>query len=358
MALPDPSLLETWENRSLWAGAAVAVGVILEACDLVIKWKRKKRIESILREDPLWMLVVETLSLALIAGGLVVETYCTAQIIRVAREQSDAINTELSSAKTTAADANKQAGEASERAAITESNNLVLRSNVVTLEMQMQPRIFETFQSGTRLKEFSGTKAVVICSISGDAPSLGSQVSSMLTIAGWIVDPLIVTAKPVPSGIVVGPCSTNSNWDPEPNAVSTNLCINSLVGLLNDSGVDAKLDWLMNFKSSIRFDGILIIVGQRPTGVELEVFKQTEVVRKLSLIADNLYANNPFPDPGPDWKARFTKYESNRVAWDKARNERNIAMDKLEALSSTIQPSGILSNGTTYLYGPKYDRLP
>jgi len=93
----------------------VLIGVALEGIELRAKWKKRRKHESILTEEPRWTLWVEFVSLSLVVIGLVLEI-------------PDAAKTD------------KEASEFRSIAATTESNNLVLRSNIVALEAAVQWR--------------------------------------------------------------------------------------------------------------------------------------------------------------------------------------------------------------------------
>jgi hypothetical protein len=66
-----------------------------------------------------------------------------------------------------------------------ESNNLKLRSNVVALEERMKPRMIEIARPAERLRQFAGTKAVIIPAIGGDCLRTANQIGEILHSANW-----------------------------------------------------------------------------------------------------------------------------------------------------------------------------
>jgi hypothetical protein len=89
-------------------------------------------------------------------------------------------------------EAEREAGQAIERAAITESNNLVLRSNVVVLEKQLQPRII----TPTQITNFIFSTGLIrkipikICigQEGSDTETFGYQLRQMFTQAKFPID--------------------------------------------------------------------------------------------------------------------------------------------------------------------------
>ena len=164
-------------------------------------------------------------------------------------------------------------------------------------EAQMAPRIMEISRPAERLKQFPGTKVSIISALGGDCTATASQISEMLRMAKWDVEGIIVTPKPMLDGIMIGICSTNEHWTeawgivgvgkPDFEFLFSNRKAPSkeasiaLVDELNNSGIDAKRDETINLNTSLRFNGVLIFVGPKPTILESQLFKAEIREKKL-----------------------------------------------------------------------------
>jgi hypothetical protein len=78
--------------------------------------------------------------------GIIVEVIAALGISVISGLEVASLNDKAEQAGKDAANAERDAGQANERAANTDSNNLVLRSNVVALEIKLQPRNITTKQ--------------------------------------------------------------------------------------------------------------------------------------------------------------------------------------------------------------------
>ena len=196
-----------------------------------------------------------------------------------------------------AAELKMRTSDASERAALAVSNNLVLartveelRSNNIALEQQMPPRLIELSRPAARLKEFAGTKAVIIFSSGGDCSRTANQIRIILSAANWDVES-IGTPKPVPDGVSVGLCAATNglNWKDISIRWSgfgvgksqRHIACVVLLDELNKASIAADVDENMYFKTSLRFDGIVIFVGPSPDQLGEQIAEFKNEVRNL-----------------------------------------------------------------------------
>jgi hypothetical protein len=192
-----------------------------------------------------------------------------------------------------AGDARKSAGEANERAStnevhfaeLTRSNLLLsanveeLKSNNIELRAQMSPRLIDVHELGINLGPtatsgrskmlVSPAKFIVISASGGDCPDLAAKIGEALFFAHWDCASIIITPKHVPDGITVGICSTNGDMDDtlfRLSRLSPNIyeSADALVGALTNIALYAKYDSRINFRTTLRFNGVLITVGPKP----------------------------------------------------------------------------------------------
>jgi hypothetical protein len=126
VTIPDSSSLKLWEFVSEFGFVMVIVGVVGEGFELIVKWGDRRRGKATSKKDLEWLLPVETLFFVILTIGLAMEFLGSHNAMRI----SDAENGRL----------NLLSNGAYERSANAESNNLVLRSNVLVLQAQLQRR--------------------------------------------------------------------------------------------------------------------------------------------------------------------------------------------------------------------------
>jgi hypothetical protein len=123
----DSSWLKFWEFVSEFGFIMVIVGVVGEGIELVVEWGERRKGKAIAPKKPRWLLPVETFSFAILVIGLAMEFLGSHNAMRIA----DAENVRL----------NGLASAANERAANTESNNLVLQAKVLQLENKLRTQV-------------------------------------------------------------------------------------------------------------------------------------------------------------------------------------------------------------------------
>ncbi len=181
-----------------------------------------------------------------------------------------------------AGDARREAGLANERAAILEATNVFLSGKVEELrkandelEALTSPRRIEISGPASHLSRFSGMRVAII--VGPESINFGFQLAWVLHGAGWRINENTLTVKALQDGVTVGLCSTNINdWDwlvsrdksPEHEAAL------ALVDELMNNGIDAEFDTMMDRRTSLRFNGIVIIVGPKPTRVGSQIFQE------------------------------------------------------------------------------------
>jgi hypothetical protein len=127
MTALDSSSLKFWESIGLWGFIFVWVGVAGEGVEIFIKLFRRKLYER----KKFCLDVIGAAFWVVLVVALAVEFLGNAKAMRIA----DSINSQLDAE---AGQARKDAGAAIERAAMVESNNLVLRSNVLELQITLE----------------------------------------------------------------------------------------------------------------------------------------------------------------------------------------------------------------------------
>jgi len=175
MTALDSSWLKFWEFVSEFGFIMVIVGVVGEGTELVVKWIERRKGKATAPTKVRWLLPVETLSFAILVVGLGMEFLGSHNAMRIA----DAQNVRL----------NGLASAANERAANTESNNLVLRSNVVALELKIQPRTITGIQQEKFIKLLTNVPKCPIrihCgNVDNETKIYASQLRGMLDAAGY-----------------------------------------------------------------------------------------------------------------------------------------------------------------------------
>lgn len=318
----------------------VIVGVLGESAELLVKWGRKRRFRKRLNDVNRRRLVgfvkvarpkllpVETVFFTVLVIGLAIEFLGSHTATRIADRENVRLKLKAEQAGKDAALANINLQflwndnlELQETVEGLRSNNLglqkqveELRSNNIALEAQSSPRMMEQHRLVAAIQQFSGVKVIIISAIGGDCTDTASQIANALNSAKWNAEPIIPTFKPVPSGISVGICSTNENWiaflDWEPDSMPgkqfsgieagemlklTNSCA-VLVDALNNNDVDAKIDRDINRATSLRFNGVIIFVGPKPSLIDHKILRE-----QINL--DNIEKKRD--QPGYFWDAKL-----------------------------------------------------
>src|SRR6266446_1909351 len=189
MSFLDSSSLSFWESVSEFGFVMVIVGVVGEGAELVVKWRKRRREESILEKESPWMLPIETAFFALLVLGLAVEFIGSHKAMRIAREESNRL-------AVIAANANKLAEETHLMSVRLEATNLVLRSNVAALEASVHWRSIPE----EKRREFTAmlaesVKGVVLVSAyengTIEAEFFAKDIREMLESAGFNTGPTI-----------------------------------------------------------------------------------------------------------------------------------------------------------------------
>jgi hypothetical protein len=205
---------DSWESAAYIGFAIVIFGVALEIIDLVIKWKKDHRNESILIKDVWWLWWIEAASVILVVLGLGLEFGAGLKATLIARQKIADLTAEAKASFDEAKVAENDAGESKLLAAnigITNAQlvltNLMLaetieelRSNNIALEAQLDDSIKSrievemalfprTFEYDSQLTNFSGTKfAITIAAKKNDDEDADffNKLSETLHNVGWI----------------------------------------------------------------------------------------------------------------------------------------------------------------------------
>lgn len=150
--MEEPLSKAFWELVANWGAWAVIIGVFGEGGEILVKiitlqCEKKKTGQAFLAWRHKWEVWIEIFGIAcwmLVVAGLAIEHSASGRVQEISAEESRQLTRELSVATTNAAVAIEQAGIANlraaqlnERANLAESNNLVLRTNVVALEKDL-----------------------------------------------------------------------------------------------------------------------------------------------------------------------------------------------------------------------------
>ena len=240
--------------------------------------------------------------------GIVVEVVAAFGISVISGLEIADLSDKSAAANLEAKQAAKEAGRANERAAMVESNNAVLslhveelRSNNIALERQMQPRLIESSHPIKRLTQFAGTKAKIICATGGDCASTANQITAILQSAKWNVE-VIRTEKAVPPGVLVGLSSSTNGlslteyWAGTTFGVGgksqSHIAVAVIADELNNGGIPACAFTRMYFHTSLRFDGIVIIIGPRSNQLFEQGFgsknKQRELMEQMVEVGESI----------------------------------------------------------------------
>jgi hypothetical protein len=171
MTASDSSWLKFWEALATSGFLLVLVGVIFEGVEHFIRFpkrqiSRKRRIEK-----NAWFVLVVGLAMELLGDNR-------------AKRITDADNVRL----------NGLASIANERAANTESNNLVLRAKVATLEIAALRRTFTSEQISSAhifLDKYANTPFILESFTDPDSTRFGEDLFDLLKKVGWEVGGIV-----------------------------------------------------------------------------------------------------------------------------------------------------------------------
>jgi len=274
----DWSSQDSWEFVAEIGFAMVIAGVALEIIDLVAKWKKRHRHESRIVKDPSWTFWVEAISVILVVVGLGIEFGAGIKASMIARSKFGKLEVLAANIGTT-------------NAWLVQSNQLTeisleeMKSNNVVLEAQLNPRMIEVSSPSRQLKQYAGINAAIVFGQCSDCSSVAGQIAEIMGEANWKIVGIFPTQQPVLGGVSIGICSTNANWDElygrfegldevpdkhrsgmSPSDFSKlQNASDALAEQLNDGDVIARKETAMNRESNLRFQGIFVLVGPRPS---------------------------------------------------------------------------------------------
>jgi len=268
----------------------VVIGVAGEGLEIAIKiatvlqskverfkcWLANSRSEKLLKWCHENELVIESWGLfwwAVVVLGLLIEV----QGNHEARKISDRENSQLIAK---AGEAYRDAARANERATILESTNLNLRieierlrSNNIVLQNLSNPREIELYAPISSLRNTPVNAHIVFSTACDDCLGITKNVGTILLSAKWTVD-AIGTLKRILPGVSIGICSTNARWresmnwsrqfEPTNDFPELLAAANLLANELDAQNIAVRRDKEINRLSTLRFNGVLVLIGPRP----------------------------------------------------------------------------------------------
>ena len=127
---------DTWENISEIGFVVVIGGVVLEAVDLIHKWRKRGKVGSEPVKEHDGFLIVESISLILVVVGLAVELFASHRASLLAHEKTNELQQQTKDAVTKAGKADKEAADANERASANERQVAALNQSTLKLVAQ------------------------------------------------------------------------------------------------------------------------------------------------------------------------------------------------------------------------------
>jgi hypothetical protein len=269
-----------WNRIWNWLSLCSILRGLRSKCALCFEWCDRHELAIEVWGGFWWLVVVL---------GLVIELGANQRARRIDGAENVQLHKRAANLETNAAELKLEAEQL-------HSTNLLLRSNIVALEVRMQPRMIEISRPAARLNQFAGTKVVIISSVVGDCVRVANQVAEILGSAGWHVSGLR-TFKAVPDGLTVGLSSSTeglhlSDWwgvwrYPAPAWTNALACI-ALVDELNKGGIAAKLEKQMYSRTSLREDVAIIFIGPKPDPIESKIDEMESQRRILGLQIDGV----------------------------------------------------------------------
>jgi hypothetical protein len=275
MTVLDSASLKYWESLAEWGFRLVIIGVVGESLELITKWEESEafrkwfgdRFDEKNLKRFVWFckiirpkrLPVESIFFGVVVIGLAMEFIGSQNATRI----SDAENMRLN-------------GLYSDEY----SNSVTLASRVEELRKKnnglelamaspVPPRLFSDFEIGWELSISRSGKlfrqANIIFESDIECSNMASQIGIILQYSKWRVKEFSTTKK-IEDGIFVGVCSTNKNFDGDDISSACGV----LVKGLNAKNIKAAIDNNINSKTSLRFNGMMILIGLRPTVLEYE----------------------------------------------------------------------------------------
>jgi preprotein translocase subunit Sss1 len=148
----------------------VVVGVVLEGAEIYFRHSSKRKLRRFIGplpypppepHTPFLAHVIGDIGFVLLIGALVLEQVCHQRMEKITNRERDRLTQELDSTTRQAGNAIKQAAESNERSKQLEAQNLLLRSNVASLEIAVRElaRIYD--QSTNALAEANARLASI-----------------------------------------------------------------------------------------------------------------------------------------------------------------------------------------------------
>jgi hypothetical protein len=180
MSPSDALWLKIWGLFAAIGFIMVIGGVVIEGVEHFKKFPKKEHGRKLQIEKIGWFIVVV---------GLAMEFLGDHAAKRISDREDARVNKEAADSRVTAGNAEREAGEANERAALTESNNLVLQSNVLALEIKLQPRTITEKQRKIlidSLKEIPKCRINIHCGIVNNETKIyAARIRDVLKDAGY-----------------------------------------------------------------------------------------------------------------------------------------------------------------------------
>ena len=186
MSAADASSLSVWSALSLLGLILVILGVLFEGAEAfiwTISWFRRKRLSVIwitLPEPhiPRWAHRLDHVGWFILVVGLALETWGHIRVTDITSRENRRLTAKLDSTT-------QIAGAAIEDAAITESNNLVLKMGI---RESFSQRAFGVNDNGTekRLQVFKGINFRIESTGDSDSTFLEEQIKFELQRSGWM----------------------------------------------------------------------------------------------------------------------------------------------------------------------------
>jgi hypothetical protein len=147
----------------------------------------------------------------------------------------------------------------------------LIRKEKLELEAQLSPRVlWWQGRADERLQKFTGTKAVIIVSPCSDCYQIALQITGILSASGWHVE-RTNTFKHVEQGITIDVCSTNTDgWRIPLRKDMIAEAADALADELNQQNINSIRHHVL---TTLRFDGVLILVGARPVGLDAQILR-------------------------------------------------------------------------------------
>ena len=186
MVLTESSWLQLWEFVEISGAIIVTVGVTGEYIADFTKFVKGKARKTRLRKISTLVLIA---GLAIELAGLVTTSHAFNLLVSKANDDAKRAGTSAAASYESAMVAEQKAGVANERAANTESDNLVLKKQLLELEVKMQPRQITSMQITNFIKLLKGIPRTPIKVFRGmedtETAKYAGQIRAMLDAGGF-----------------------------------------------------------------------------------------------------------------------------------------------------------------------------